>query len=189
MTRPPTIPIIGSIQFQPYRLPVRSRAHDNRRQQATTGDNFGNRVQGRSHCSQSAQVGLHGAGNVAHGKFVFRPDVQQGTLDPQGAHQPLHRAAGSIFAVPPQNVPNLARTPNFARAPNLARAVEFAVVRRGPVELESPSILRLRAASNLPGAMPAQDCARWRAGHNKWKWQTAVPCRPARPRGLLGFPQ
>ena len=36
--------------------------------------------------------------------------------------------------------------------------------------------------------MPAQGHAQWRAGHNRWKGQTAALCRSARPRMPLGFP-
>ena len=53
-------------------------------------------------------------------------------LDPKAAHQPFHRAAGDIFALPPQDVPNLART------------IELAVVLP-----KAPSILRLIAASDF----------------------------------------
>ena len=39
------------------------------------------------------------------------------------------------------------------------------------------------------GAAPpsGQDHGRLRAGHNRWKGQTAAPCRSARPQVLLGF--
>jgi len=53
------------------------------------------------------------------------------TLDSQGTHQPLHGASRNIFAVSPQNVPNL------------ARAVEFAVVRPGPIDLDPQGGIRL----------------------------------------------
>ena len=55
-------------------------------------------------------------------------------LDPQGAHQPLHCATGDIFALPPQDVPYL------------ARAIELAVVLPGPIDLEAQGGIGLGTA-------------------------------------------
>ena len=45
---------------------------------ATIGDNLGGGVKGCCHCIKPAKVELHGTRNVAHGKFILRPHVQQG---------------------------------------------------------------------------------------------------------------